>query len=57
VRDTAWTIATAGAALLVLSGIAGVAVGGTSAAAGWWLIVVFGVLLVALLFQRSRRAT
>ncbi len=31
--------------LLILSGIAGVAVGDESAVAGWWLIVVFSSLL------------
>jgi hypothetical protein len=30
----------------LLSGIAGVAVGGTSALAGWWLVVVGSVLVV-----------
>jgi len=32
--------------LLIMSGIAGVAVGGQSALAGWWLIVVFGVVML-----------
>ena len=53
--DIAWAVAAIACALLVLSGIAGVAVGGTSAAAGWWLIVVHGTVLVALLVQRRRR--
>jgi len=53
--DIAWTVAAIASALLVLSGIAGVAVGGPAAAAGWWLIVVHGTLLVALLAQRRRR--
>ena len=35
------------AVLMVLSGIAGIAVGGTSAAAGWWLVVVGMALFVA----------
>lgn len=33
--------------LMIMSGIAGVAVGDTSAVAGWWLIAVFGVILLA----------
>ena len=33
--------------LNLMSGIAGIAVGGTSAPAGWWLVVV-GLLLTAL---------
>lgn len=33
----------------VLSGIAGIAVGGTSAQAGWWLVVVGGIVGVAAL--------
>jgi hypothetical protein len=33
--------------VLIVSGIAGVTLGGTSAQAGWWLVVVCGILLVA----------
>jgi hypothetical protein len=40
--------------LMILSGIAGVVVGGQSAQAGWWLIVVFGVALL-LTFAGARR--
>ena len=32
--------------LMIVSGIAGVAVGDQSAVAGWWLIVVFGAALL-----------
>jgi hypothetical protein len=39
--------------LLILSGIAGVTVGGTSAQAGWWLIVVCGILLVSVVTTRT----
>jgi hypothetical protein len=43
------------AALMVMSGIAGVAVGGASAAAGWWLVAVGAMALLALWLTRSRR--
>jgi hypothetical protein len=39
----------------LLSGIAGVAAGGTSALAGWWLVVV-GLVLVVLAGQEIRAA-
>jgi uncharacterized membrane protein HdeD (DUF308 family) len=32
--------------LMIVSGIAGVAVGHQSAVAGWWLIIVFGAALL-----------
>ena len=57
VNGTAWTIAAVAALLTVMSGVAGVAVGGVSAAAGWWLIVIGGVLFVGLLATRNRRTT
>lgn len=42
------------AVLFMLSGLAGIAVGGRSAAAGWWMLVVGGVLLIALILERPR---
>jgi len=39
---------------MILSGIAGIAVGGTSALAGWWLVAVSGAVLFGVLFVRSR---
>jgi hypothetical protein len=39
---------------MILSGIAGITVGGTSALAGWWLVAVFGAVLLGVLFVRSR---
>lgn len=51
-----WTLAAVFGALTVLSGIAGIAVGGTSAAAGWWLVVVGGLLLLGLWLYRPNRA-
>lgn len=42
--------------LLVLSGIAGVAVGDEAAVTGWWLIVVFsGLLSVTFIGDRSSK--
>ena len=43
------------AALFVLSGIAGISVGGTSAQAGWWLVVVGLVGLVLAVIELGRR--
>lgn len=40
--------------LLLLSGIAGITVGGPSAQAGWWLVAVSGALLVALAWTMRR---
>lgn len=40
---------------LILSGIAGVVVGDTSAAAGWWLIVVFSALLLLTFLGKLRQ--
>jgi hypothetical protein len=42
------------ASLLVLSGIAGIGIGGPSAQAGWWLVVVglIGLVLVAIEVRR-----
>lgn len=43
---------------MILSGIAGVAVGGQSAVAGWWLIVVFtGLLLLTFVGGEPGAAT
>ena len=42
--------------LTVLSGIAGIVVGGTSAMAGWWLVIVGGALLVAVTVHGRRPA-
>jgi hypothetical protein len=42
------------AVLFMLSGLGGIAVGGTSAAAGWWMLVVGAVLLVAVVLERPR---
>ena len=42
--------------LMVLSGIAGIVVGGTSAMAGWWLVIVGGALLVAVMVYGRRAA-
>ena len=40
--------------LLILSGIAGVAVGEESAVAGWWLLIVFsGLLALTFIGDRS----
>jgi hypothetical protein len=43
------------AVTFVSSGIAGIAVGGASAAAGWWLVIVFGTLSVVALVGRPTR--
>ena len=42
------------AALFLLSGIAGITLGGVSAQAGWWLVVVglIGLVLVAIELRR-----
>lgn len=42
--------------VLVISGIAGIALGGPSAMAGWWLVIVFGFLLAWIIagVRRSR---
>jgi hypothetical protein len=40
--------------LLVLSGLAGVSIGGTSSPAGVWLVVVGLALIVAALLERRR---
>ena len=42
------------ASLVLLSGIAGISVGGVSAQAGWWLVVVglIGLVLVAIELRR-----
>jgi len=42
------------AALFLLSGIAGISLGGVSAQAGWWLVVVglLGLVLVAIELRR-----
>ena len=42
------------AALFLLSGIAGISLGGVSAQAGWWLVVVglVGLVLVAIELRR-----
>ena len=44
------------AVLMVLSGVAGILVGGTSAAAGWWLVVVGSVLFLAVTVYGRRAA-
>jgi uncharacterized membrane protein HdeD (DUF308 family) len=42
--------------LFVLSGIAGVTLGGTSAQAGWWLVIIGIIMgLVGLAALRTRR--
>jgi len=43
------------ASLLLLSGIAGISIGGVSAQAGWWLVVVglIGLVLVAIELRRG----
>lgn len=44
--------------LVVLSGIAGITLGGTPAQAGWWLVVVGIVMgLIGLTALRTRRPT
>jgi len=43
------------AALLVLSGIAGIGLGGVSAQAGWWLVVVGLIGLVLVTIELRRR--
>ena len=47
------------AGLFVLSGIAGISVGGISAQAGWWLVVVglIGLVLVAIELEAAVTAT
>lgn len=42
------------AVLFMLSGLTGIAVGGTSAAAGWWMLVVGAALLLGTLLERPR---
>ncbi len=42
--------------LMVLSGVAGIVVGGTSASAGWWLVVVGSALFVAVTVYGRRAA-
>ncbi|HET8762730.1 MAG TPA: hypothetical protein VFM12_04900 [Gemmatimonadales bacterium] len=42
--------------VLILSGVAGVVVGDTSADAGWWLIVLFSALLLLTFRGKLRRA-
>lgn len=42
--------------LTILSGIAGIVVGGTSAMAGWWLVIVGGALLLAVGLYGRRAA-
>jgi len=42
--------------LMVLSGVAGIVVGGTSAMAGWWLVIVGSALLVAVTVYGRRAA-
>ena len=42
--------------LTILSGIAGIVVGGTSAMAGWWLVIVGGALLLAVRLYGRRAA-
>ena len=54
--NAAWTLAIVPALLMIVSGIAGLAVGGPSAAAGWWLIVVGGLLAIGLWLRRPERA-
>lgn len=41
--------------LHLMSGIGGIAVGGTSAQAGWWLVVV-GLLLAGLAWRELRES-
>jgi len=41
------------AGLMVLSGVAGIAQGGTPAQAGWWLVVVGCLILVAVVWRRA----
>jgi hypothetical protein len=42
------------ASLFLLSGVAGISIGGVSAQAGWWLVVVglIGLVLVAIELRR-----
>ena len=54
--NAAWTLAIVAGVLMTLSAIAGVAVGGTSAAAGWGLIAVGGLLAIGLWLRRPERA-
>jgi hypothetical protein len=42
------------AVLFMLSGLGGIAVGGTSAAAGGWMLVVGAVLLLGVILERPR---
>lgn len=42
------------AVLFMLSGLAGIAVGGPSAAAGWWMLIVGAALLVGIMLERPR---
>ena len=43
------------AAFLVMSGIAGISLGGVSAQAGWWLVVVGLIGLVMVTIELRRR--
>ena len=43
------------AALFLLSGIAGISLGGVSAQAGWWLVVVGLIALVLVAIELRRR--
>ena len=43
------------AVLCVMSGIAGISVGGGSAQAGWWLVAVGVLVLAVLAVERGRR--
>jgi hypothetical protein len=43
------------AGLFIMSGIAGISVGGISAQAGWWLVVVGLILLVLVAIELKRR--
>ena len=43
------------AALFLLSGIAGISLGGVSAQAGWWLVVVGLIGLVLVTIELRRR--
>lgn len=45
--DRGAAIATVVGLLNLLSGFAGIAVGGSATATGWWLVIVGAVLLVA----------
>jgi hypothetical protein len=43
------------AVLFVMSGIAGISVGGGSAQAGWWLVAVGVLVLAVLVVEHGRR--